>query len=127
MKTTLAIAGAILCASITSTVAQAGDIPSTVAWAGDIPSTVARTGDLGGPRAVRVQVADLDLASSAGQARLDRRLKRAVAEVCGTPTALRIDSHRQHDSCRAETAAAAAIARDRLLAASAGRQFVVLR
>ena len=65
-----------------------------------------------------VQTADLDLASEAGQRTLDKRLSRAIIEVCGeaSPTDLagqnkvldcRTDAHNRFDAERDERIAAA--------------------
>lgn len=101
MKTTLAIAGAILCASITS----------SVAWAGAVPA----------PRTVTVQTADLNLGSPAGQRTLDRRIDQAVRQVCGEPSALVQGGRQASERCRAETRAAADRQLARLLAAATGQ------
>lgn len=56
----------------------------------------------------RVQTADLDLASAAGQRVLERRLSVAVARVCGTPVMFSRDELAELDACRAEAMAATA-------------------
>jgi UrcA family protein len=67
----------------------------------------------------RVQVADLDLHSSAGRAELDKRLDRAVATVC--PDAQTIADPRavqQARACKAATREAVAEQRQTVLAAA---------
>ncbi|MFN7177470.1 MAG: UrcA family protein [Thermaurantiacus sp.] len=108
MNTTLAIAGAILCASMTS----------TVAWASD--AAPART--------VAVQTADLNLSTPAGQRTLDRRIRSAVKEVCGDPSSLVRGGRQTAMECRAETLAAVAQQRGRMVAAATGQAaFVTLK
>lgn len=81
MKTTLAIAGAILCATLAS----------SVAWAGGLAEA----------RAVRVSTAGLDLDSAKGLARLERRLAAAARAACGTPSPADPLAHRRLEACRA--------------------------
>ena len=52
-----------------------------------------------------VSYADLDLTSPAGQAALDRRLNAAIRQVCGRPFPIDLQTHRQVQQCRSETAA----------------------
>jgi UrcA family protein len=86
MNTTLAIAGAMLCALISS----------SVAWAGE--AAPART--------VAVETADLHLSTAAGQARLAQRVRAAVAEVCGDPSPLVQGGREAAIACRRATLAA---------------------
>ena len=53
----------------------------------------------------KVQVADLDLSSAAGQRALDRRLNQAVIEVCGTASDADIEGKNDVRRCRSETLA----------------------
>ena len=53
----------------------------------------------------KVQVADLDLSSAAGQRALDRRLNQAVVEVCGTASEVDIEGKNDVRRCRSETLA----------------------
>ena len=52
-----------------------------------------------------VNVADLDLTSESGQARLDRRLKRAVFVVCGAKIVGDAVRNARIDECRTEALA----------------------
>ena len=52
-----------------------------------------------------VSYADLDLASPAGQAALDRRIENAVRHVCGTAFPIDLQSQRDVRRCRSETRA----------------------
>lgn len=54
-----------------------------------------------------VAYADLDLASADGRAKLDRRIKRAAAEVCGTASDFDLVGLNDVQSCRTLTADAA--------------------
>ena len=54
-----------------------------------------------------VSYADLDLASAAGRATLDRRIGRAVRAVCGTASIQDLNALRQVELCRDETSAEA--------------------
>jgi UrcA family protein len=101
MNMTLAIAGAILCASITS----------SVAWAGD--AAPART--------VAVKTADLNLSTPSGQRALDRRIRAAVAEVCGDASSLVRGGRQQAVNCHAETLAAVGQQRNQMVAAATGQ------
>ena len=50
-----------------------------------------------------VRVADLDLASQAGQRSLDRRLSLAIAEVCGTASDADLAGQNEVRRCRVAT------------------------
>lgn len=58
-------------------------------------------------RTAEVRHADLNLASAAGKAELDRRIERAARKVCldETQTATRIKDHREINRCKAEVRA----------------------
>ncbi len=75
---------------------------------------------------VRVQTADLDLASADGQRQLERRLAMAMVRLCGTPVFFSRDELAALDACKAEAATAAAAqidaARARQAVAVAARQ-----
>jgi UrcA family protein len=58
--------------------------------------------------AVRVQTADLDLASAQGQRMLGKRLDLAVNRLCGTPVFFSRDELSALDACRADAMQAAA-------------------
>ena len=51
-----------------------------------------------------VAYADLDLASADGRAKLDRRIKRAAAEVCGTASDFDLVGLNDVQECRTRTA-----------------------
>ena len=55
--------------------------------------------------------ADLDLASAAGQARLDRRVSAAVRAVCGIVSPSDLSGIHEIRACRAQTSARVAEAR----------------
>lgn len=57
---------------------------------------------------VRVQTADLDLASTDGQRALERRVEMALARLCGTPVFHSRDELAELDACRADAMKAAA-------------------
>lgn len=65
-----------------------------------------------------VQTADLDLATSAGQHELDRRIARAAREVCGTASNVDLEGQNAVRQCRDETIAAAESQGEQLLAAA---------
>ena len=50
-----------------------------------------------------VSFADLDLASEAGQSKLDRRIRAAAKQVCGTASDADIEGKNEVRACRAET------------------------
>ena len=52
-----------------------------------------------------VSFADLDLSSTAGRARLDRRIHAAVRDVCGRASPLDLNGIAQIVACRAESLA----------------------
>jgi UrcA family protein len=56
----------------------------------------------------RVQTADLDLASAAGQRMLERRIAMAVTRVCGTPVMFTRDELADLAACEAQAMAATA-------------------
>ena len=65
-----------------------------------------------------VRTADLDLGSSAGQRKLDRRLANAVREVCGTASDADIEGKNDVRQCREVTLAKAKGQRNAVLAAA---------
>ena len=71
-----------------------------------------------------VRTADLDLASSEGQRRLDHRLARAAREVCGTASDVDIEGKNAVRECRDEVLAQAREKRDAVVA-SADRDAVI--
>jgi UrcA family protein len=78
------------------------------------------------PSAGTVRYSDLDLATSAGIATLDRRIDRAVAQLCGTAFPTDLDARAQIDRCRSETMKSVADSRATLLARAAGSGAVAL-
>jgi UrcA family protein len=58
--------------------------------------------------AVKVQTADLDLATVSGQRNLDRRLDAALTRLCGMPVFHTRDELDALDDCRADAMKAAA-------------------
>ena len=64
---------------------------------------------------VSVQHADLNLASAAGRAALDRRIERAARRVCGTALPIELDLAAEVDACRADVLAEAHAQRDAIL------------
>lgn len=69
-------------------------------------------------RTRRVPHADLRLDREADVRMLDRRIGRAVRDACGEPPDYDIRGKNEARRCRAETRAAVAVARDRLVAAA---------
>ncbi|MFC3712090.1 UrcA family protein [Sphingoaurantiacus capsulatus] len=69
------------------------------------------------PRTARVAYADLDLASAAGQATLDRRLDAAADSVCGQNGFVDLAGLRAIDACRGKAVAGA---RAQMMTAGAG-------
>ena len=65
-----------------------------------------------------VQTADLDLASPAGQHKLQLRIVHAASEVCGTASDADLVGQNAVRQCRKDTIAKAAEQREQLLAAA---------
>lgn len=65
----------------------------------------------------KVQVADLNLSTAAGQRALDRRISQAVIEVCGTASDADVEGKNDVRRCRAETLARLADDRNERIAA----------
>ncbi|MEO8176546.1 MAG: UrcA family protein [Sphingomicrobium sp.] len=65
-----------------------------------------------------VRTADLDLASSDGQRRLDQRLANAAREVCGKASDVDLEGKNDVRKCRDDTLAKAQGQRDAVLAAA---------
>ncbi|MEO7603114.1 MAG: UrcA family protein [Sphingomicrobium sp.] len=63
-----------------------------------------------------VSIADLDLASAAGQKAFDRRLGRAVVDLCGEAADVDLAGRNAVRKCRADTLAQAYRAKDQRLA-----------
>lgn len=64
---------------------------------------------------VPVQHADLNLASAAGRAALDRRIDRAARQVCGTALTIELELAGEVNACRADVMANARAQRDALV------------
>jgi UrcA family protein len=64
---------------------------------------------------VTVQHADLNLASAAGRAALDRRIDRAARQVCGTALTVELDLAAEINDCRSDVMAQARAHRDALV------------
>ncbi len=65
-----------------------------------------------------VRLADLDLASKAGQHQLDRRLSIAIGEVCGTASPSDLVGQNEVRRCRVATRERLASERDQRIAAA---------
>jgi UrcA family protein len=66
----------------------------------------------------RVYYGDLNLASEAGKATFDNRVRRAADRICGTPDARDLKMSALIAACKAEVIASAAPQRDALLASN---------
>jgi UrcA family protein len=71
-----------------------------------------------GSATVAVHYADLDLNSRAGVARLDRRIRAAVESACGATSDFDVRGKNEIKRCRADTLAAVAAQRDKVIASS---------
>lgn len=60
------------------------------------------------PVSVEVKIADLNLGSAAGQARLERRVRQAAGRICGAEPRT-IDLRIDHQRCRGEVLSDAAL------------------
>lgn len=58
------------------------------------------------PVSIEVSIVDLDLASDAGRAQLDRRIRHAADEICD-PSGRDLAARAAYQTCRSETLAAA--------------------
>jgi UrcA family protein len=65
-----------------------------------------------------VQTADLDLSSANGRNELDRRIRHAAREVCGTVSNVDLEGRNAARRCVDDTIAAATSQREQLLAAA---------
>lgn len=63
--------------------------------------------EMGAPHSVTVSFADLDLNSSAGKARLERRIATAAREVCGPVDQLSYSDRRSNEACKQDAIARA--------------------
>ncbi|HEX4737120.1 MAG TPA: UrcA family protein [Allosphingosinicella sp.] len=77
------------------------------------------------PPAGTVRISDLDLATPAGVAKLDRRIEHAVAQLCGAADPTDLNGRAQVDSCRAETMKSVSDRRATLLARAGGGSGVI--
>lgn len=69
----------------------------------------------------KVQVADLDLSTINGQRALDRRLTRAVIEVCGIASDADLAGKNEVRRCRTDTLASLSDERDQRIAAASSQ------
>ena len=74
-----------------------------------------------------VRYSDLDLATPAGVAKLDRRIDRAVAQLCGTAFPADLNGKAEVDRCRAETMKSVVDRREVLLAHAGGSGAIALK
>ena len=84
------------------------------------PAAAAGPGGLTVDRTAAVPYADLELASSAGVAELDRRIGAAIRRVCGTADHLDLKGQADLRSCRAQ--AQQSLSQQRSFAIAAARQ-----
>ncbi len=75
----------------------------------------------------RAGYADLDLSRAADVAKLDRRIRAAVAEACGAASAADLAGSNAVRGCRIATAREAAIARDRAITGARQAQLAAVR
>lgn len=80
-------------------------IPALAALAAAAALLVPTVGHAQGENSVRVSYADLDLAKSIGQQRLQNRIAFAAQRVCGWADARDLDYTRAVGQCRTETIA----------------------
>ena len=78
------------------------------------------------PPSATVRTADLDLATPSGVARLDRRIDRAVEEICGTAVAADLDGLAAIGRCRAATMKSVSGQRAMLIAHAGGSRTIAL-
>ncbi len=79
------------------------------------------------PQAGSVRYSDLDLATPAGVATLDRRISRAVERLCGVAYPTDLDAQAQVASCRSETMKSVSGPRAMLLARKGGSNAIALK
>lgn len=73
-----------------------------------------------------VRTADLNLGSAEGQRKLDRRLVKAVREVCGIASDADVEGKNDVRKCRDETLAKARGQRDAVLAEAEGEALIAV-
>lgn len=73
-----------------------------------------------------VATADLDLASDAGRKALERRVARAVVEVCGVVSPADLEGQNAVRACRVQTRALAEAEQGRLIAKAAKGSTIVI-
>lgn len=78
----------------------------------------AQTAPAAAPRTAVVQHSDLDLRSESGTKALDRRIWRAVVEVCGTASDFDLSGKNDVRECRRDTKAIAAIEANAVVASA---------
>jgi UrcA family protein len=79
------------------------------------------------PPAGSVRYSDLDLATPAGIAMLDRRIDRAVERLCGAAYPTDLDAQAQIAGCRSETMKSVSSSRAILLAHAGGSGAIALK
>ena len=77
------------------------------------------------PVSSTVQTADLDLSSAKGQQLLDRRLSRAVKQVCGTASSADLAGQNEVRRCRVDTLASLSDEREQRIAAASSKPIQV--
>lgn len=75
----------------------------------------------------RAGYADLDLSRAADVAKLDRRIRAAVADACGAASAADLAGGNAVRACRTASREEAAIARDRAVAGARQAQLAAVR
>ncbi|WP_077146846.1 UrcA family protein [Sphingopyxis sp. KK2] len=78
----------------------------------------AQTAPAAAPRTAVVQHSDLDLRSESGTKTLDRRIWRAVVDVCGTASDFDLAGKNEVRECRRDTRAVAAIEANAVVASA---------
>jgi UrcA family protein len=79
------------------------------------------------PPAGSVRYSDLDLATPAGVARLDRRIGRAVERLCGAAYPTDLDAQAQVAGCRSDAMKSVSGRRATLLARAGGSGAIALK
>ena len=88
---------------------------------------LASTPALAQPPAGTVRYSDLDLTTANGVARLDRRIDRAVTQLCGSAFPTDLNGRSEVDRCRTETMKSVTGPRALLIAHAGGRGQLALK
>lgn len=88
---------------------------------------LASTPALAQPPAGTVRYSDLDLSTPNGVARLDRRIDRAVAQLCGSAFPTDLNARAEVDRCRTETMKSVTGPRAMLIAHAGGSGQLALK